>query len=67
MKTIKEWFKELPPNVSQKAVANMDKRDLSKRCVLLSSAILIAFYWGDSKEGYYYWEEQYTKYSELEI
>ena len=67
MKTIKEWFKELPPNVRQKAIANMDKRDLTKRCDSLSSAILTAFYWADSKEGHYYWEEQYTKYSELEI
>lgn len=55
MKTIKEWYNELPEDVREKAINNTCKRLLSKRVKNVKTALFYGFSWIGSNEGCDYW------------
>jgi hypothetical protein len=55
MKTIKEWFEDLPKEVREKAIANTNDNLLGSRVENLKKALSGAFQWHLSPEGQNYW------------
>ena len=66
MKTIEEWLRELPIEYRDKALANLrlEKSYLLRRT--LSIAILGAFLWSESPEGFDFWRKVYNQILEQE-
>lgn len=60
MKTIKEWFNDLPEDVREKALRNTDDLRLESTELSLKSALIGAFAWEDTPEGGDYWGKIYT-------
>lgn len=58
-KTIKEWLQELPEPYRTEALKNCDTPDLNTDC--LTSALVSAFSFIRTKQGYNYWEFLYDK------
>jgi NTP pyrophosphatase (non-canonical NTP hydrolase) len=56
MKTIKEWFLELPEGVKQKALSNLNQEVKDLKVTSLSTALARGFSWSGSPEGLLYWE-----------
>lgn len=56
MKTIKEWFNDLPEDVREKALKNTNEAVLKQKSINLKMALLGAFTWEFSPEGYEYWK-----------
>jgi hypothetical protein len=61
MKTIREWLNELPEDVRDKAIANTSEELLKfEESEDLRDALLAAFIWMPSNEGFDYWFKIYT-------
>ena len=58
-KTIQEWFNELGEPYRTQAMKNTKKDNLMYDRNSLSQAILGAFYWLKTDEGYVYWMDLY--------
>ena len=56
MKTIEEWFLELPEGVKQKALSNLNQEVKDLKVTSLRTALARGFSWNDSPEGLLYWE-----------
>ena len=54
-KTTTEWLKELPDGIREKALANQTNTNQEYEC--LSDALLAAFVWGTSREGFSFWQK----------
>jgi hypothetical protein len=54
MKTILEWYEELPEPIRSQAIANNNLSDF-KKSSSLERAIQEAFLWDDTPEGFDYW------------
>jgi hypothetical protein len=59
MKTILEWYEELPEPIRSQAIANYDPiyRDNNSEANSLRNAIIDGFSWGRSTEGFDYWND----------
>lgn len=57
MKTIKDWFEELPEPYRSEAINNIRKSEANS----LSDALDIGFDWGRTKQGYEYWYKLFEK------
>lgn len=55
-KTIREWADELPPDVREKFLANLDDKYGTFAATTLTNAILGAFLWFKTPEGNDYWK-----------
>ena len=64
MKTILEWYEELPEPIRSQAIANYDGEYLVADS--LTNAISRGFYWGKSPEGQDYWQDIENKAEEGE-
>jgi hypothetical protein len=53
-KTIREWLEELPEPQRSCAIENCNV-DMDIKEVSLSKAVKVAFFWGDSPQGFHYW------------
>lgn len=60
-KSLEKWFNELPEPMSLRAKANTPHYRMEKETSSLAAALMIAFIWGKTKEGYKYWEDLYTE------
>ena len=64
-KTIEEWYKDLPKDVREKAIHNVNNLSyegtLEEKTEDLASALMMGFLWRKSPEGHDYWSEQHTK------
>lgn len=58
-KKIKDWLKELKHPIKNKAITNLNTNIKNLEVESLSSALLIAFNWKTSVEGFDYWDEIY--------
>jgi NTP pyrophosphatase (non-canonical NTP hydrolase) len=56
MKTIKEWFLELPEGVKQKALSNLNQEVKDLKVTSFRTALARGFSWKDAPEGLLYWE-----------
>ena len=56
MKTIEEWFLELPEGVKQKALSNLNQEVKDLKVTSLRTALARGFSWNDTPEGLLYWE-----------
>jgi len=56
MKTIAEWFLELPEGVKQKALSNLNQEVKDVKVTSLRTALARGFSWNDAPEGLLYWE-----------
>jgi len=56
MKTIAEWFLELPEGVKQKALSNLNQEVKDLKVTSLRTALARGFLWKDAPEGLLYWE-----------
>ena len=56
MKTIKEWFLELPEGVKQKALSNLNQEVKDVKVTSFHTALARGFSWKDAPEGFLYWE-----------
>jgi hypothetical protein len=56
MKTIKQWFNELPEPQRTQALKNTHKNTLRKKESNMSSALLSSFNWSGTEEGLDYWD-----------
>ena len=56
MKTIAEWFLELPEGVKQKALSNLNQEVKDLKVTSLRTALARGFLWNDTPEGLLYWE-----------
>jgi len=56
MKTIAEWFLELPEGVKQKALSNLNQEVKDLKVTSLRTALARGFSWNDAPEGLLYWE-----------
>jgi len=56
MKTIAEWFLELPEGVKQKALSNLNQEVKDIKVTSLRTALARGFSWKDAPEGLLYWE-----------
>jgi hypothetical protein len=61
MKTILEYFNELPEPYRSQAIENTDGKDKNIQVMDLAQALLCGFDWQDSKQGAYYWDSLYSK------
>lgn len=61
MKTIREWYEDLPKESRDKALKNTPKDTLDDKEASLSEALEGAFFWRSSPEGFDYWETLYVK------
>ena len=57
MKTIKEWFKELPEEYREEALTELHKEVENDTSDSLSSALAEGFFWVDR----YIWEKRYEE------
>ena len=66
-KTVREWLSLIAdPIIREKAIANFEARPrFDGDCKSINAAISLAFCWGDTAEGYDYWERIY--YSEIQL
>ena len=66
-KTVREWLSLIAdPIIREKAIANFEARPRFKYgCKNVNAAILFAFWWEETAEGYDYWERIY--YSEIQL
>lgn len=59
MKTIKEWFDQLPQPQRHEAINNVinqhSPEHLTANTFSLSNALRISFSWEDTDEGFLYW------------
>jgi len=63
MKTIREWFKELPIEIRDRAIRNAEAKEWSlmdKWLDDIASAIFWAFPWDDTPEGGEFWDKWHT-------
>ncbi len=61
MRTIKDWFNDLPEEERVKALANTPEEDLKIEKQCLSEAIAGAFIWTDVPENNEYWNTIYRR------
>lgn len=67
MKTIKEWFDELPEPIKSEALFYLEREkergiDISLfQPTDLGNALSLAFNWAETDKDYYYWEEIYNE------
>jgi len=66
MKTIEEWLQTLPVEYRDKALANLKLKKSYLRRRTLSMAILGAFLWSESPEGFDFWRKVYNQILEQE-
>ena len=66
-KTVREWLSLIAdPIIREKAIANFEARPrFDGDCKSINAAILMAFWWGDAAEGYYYWRRIF--HSEIQL
>lgn len=62
MKTIREWLEELPEPYRTQAIDNTMERELSQAEPSMHEAILGAFVWEETIEGFYYWAKLHHKF-----
>jgi hypothetical protein len=64
MRRIEEWFIELPTEHRDKAQTNMHNDGNTNHIEVssMSAALLYAFDWYDTEEGYDYWYNLYESY-----
>ena len=55
-KMVKEWLRQLPEEVQGQAFLNLKSAVADEPCKTLSSALRVAFPWGDSNEGWEFWK-----------
>ena len=65
-KTVREWIKDLPLDIQEKYIANLDYKDtLDDLKMTFSSCLTSAFIWSKTPEGIEFWkkisERDYTK------
>jgi cobalamin biosynthesis Mg chelatase CobN len=60
MKTILEWYEELPEPIRSQAIANYDYEN--SVAITLSGAIATGFNWGTTPEGFDYWSDSQNTY-----
>jgi hypothetical protein len=58
-KPIKTWFEELPEPYKSQAIQN--SRNLDLTIDTIGAALLCAFMWSTSEQGYSYWQKLYTE------
>jgi len=56
MKTIEEWFLELPEGVKQSALSNLNQEVKDLKVTSLRTALARGFMWNETPEGVLYWE-----------
>lgn len=59
MKTIREWFDQLPDGIRDKAILNSTYLKMSNKEESLEDALLGGFVWDESPEGFHYWNNLY--------
>jgi hypothetical protein len=62
MKTIREWFNELPDGYKELALKNCRTTMLDTVQKDMISALARGFVWVKSDEGYEFWQEVYEHY-----
>lgn len=55
MKTTEEWFKELPEPYGTEAIENTPELELRMKRASLKEALVLAFIWKITPQGYAYW------------
>lgn len=61
MRPIEYWLTQLPLDIAQRAYQNIELSEMCVNCVLndlapdIESALLLAFDWESSTEGFEYW------------
>lgn len=64
-KTILEWLNEIEePEIREAAIKNAKEAEplfIDNSAVRVSLALIRGFSWGDSKEGFKFWENYYNK------
>jgi len=63
MKTILEWLQELPEPYRSEAIDNVVKAKRTQKRDSLEDALLSAFSWEETKQGWEYWDNLHTKIS----
>jgi hypothetical protein len=63
MKTILEWLQELPEPYRSEAIENVIKAKRTQKRDSLEDALLSAFPWEKTKQGWEYWDNLHTKIS----
>ena len=56
-KTVKQWLNTLKEPYKTKALNNLNKRVTNVKAINLNKALLQAFDWDMSLEGYEYWSD----------
>lgn len=62
MKTIAEWYDELPDGYKERAKVNLNMYPLivnTSKTNNLGYAVLQGFHWGPTEEGYKFWDDVY--------
>jgi hypothetical protein len=62
-KTTRQWLKDLPEPYRDQALENENKNgnNTNEKCDSLPDALIKAFSWPESKEGYIYWDRIHIK------
>ena len=55
MRTAEEWFETLPPHIGSRAKSNINPIRAKKEYKDLQQALMYAFSWSESLEGWAYW------------
>ena len=63
MKTILEWLQELPEPYRSESIDNVTKAKRMEKRKCLEDALLSAFLWEETKQGWEYWDNLHTKIS----
>lgn len=67
MLTAPLWFKQLPDPIQKKALKSLKHAKNTRLFPSLEIAIGQAFVWGDTRDGFKFWEKVYTDLKEGKI
>lgn len=60
MKTIREWYNDLPAQIRKEAIKNASEICLKEKVSCLSIAVESGFFWGKTSQGHDFWDAVVT-------
>lgn len=61
LKTAHEWFKSLPKEERDQAMANTSPKSLKRKYPSAKNALFYSFQWDNTPERFHYWKEIWDK------
>lgn len=60
-RTLSQWLTYIPQDIVEAVLVNVTAQDLAKKYYSYTSAVLLSFDWGKSKQGPTFWVKVYKE------